>query len=105
MLKYGNSQNFEMEVINNTKVVLVDFYANWCGPCKMIAPILEKIANENDSFDIVKVDVDQNEDISQNYQIRSIPTLIIFKNGIEVEKVIGFTSENDILNRIKKFVD
>lgn len=102
MLKYATDKTFEEEVIKNEKVVLVDFYADWCGPCKMIAPILEKVAKDHEEFDIVKVNVDQNQQVSMEYQIQSIPTLGVFKNGKEVDRIIGFSSEIGIVNTVKK---
>ena len=82
MEKKFTTDNFEAEVLKSDKPVLVDFYADWCGPCKMQGPILEELKNKvGDAANIVKVDVDRNPDISAKYQIRSVPTIIIFKNG------------------------
>ena len=78
--------------------VLVDFYANWCGPCKMIAPELEKVES---SIKVVKVDVDEFEELSRTYGVMSIPTLILFENGKEVKRNIGFMDKD----RIQKFID
>lgn len=105
MLKYVNDSNFDNEVIKNPKVVLVDFYADWCGPCKMIAPVLEKLASENDNFDVIKVNVDENQMVAYQYQILSIPTLMVFKNGKVVDQIIGFTSDSNILNTINSYID
>ena len=103
MLKHGN--DFNNEVLDNKKVVLVDFFATWCGPCKMIAPTLEKIASEHDEFDVVKVDVDQHEDIAFQYGIQSVPTLMVFKNGEVVETMIGLSNEEKLLNTVKKHMN
>lgn len=97
-----SNENFEKEVLNSDKTVIVDFYANWCGPCKMMSPILDKIAIENsDKVKICKVNVDENQDLSQKYRILSIPTLIIFNNGEIINMVVGLTSEEEILPKIK----
>lgn len=78
--------------------VLVDFYANWCGPCKMIAPILEKV---NSELSVVKVDVDEFEDLAREYGVMSIPTLILFDNGNEVKRNVGFMSQDQIEKFLK----
>ena len=80
--------------------VLVDFYAEWCGPCKMIAPLLEEISEERTDIKIIKVNVDEFSDLAQKYGIMSIPTMIIFNNGKEVNKSIGFMPKDEILNFI-----
>lgn len=89
-----SESNFEAEVLNASGTVLVDFWAEWCGPCKMIAPLLDQIAEENEGkVKIGKVDVDQNSGLAGKYNIRAIPTLIIFKDGQQVEEVVGMTSK------------
>lgn len=90
---------FEEKVINSKKLVLVDFFANWCGPCHMIAPILQQVSDEsNGNYEIYKVDVDQNENLSRKYGIMSIPTLMLFKNGEIVDKILGFRPKNQIVD-------
>ena len=91
MLKYLENDNFN-EVINQDKV-LVDFYAEWCGPCKMLTPVLERLG---DSYEIVKVDVDKFDLLAREYGIMSIPSLIVFRDGIVVDTMIGFRSYEDI---------
>lgn len=81
-------------------VVLVDFFAEWCGPCKMISPIISEIANELTDIKVVKVNVDEHPDISQNYGVMSIPTLILFKYGKEVAKNVGFMPKDDLIEFI-----
>jgi len=81
--------NFQAEVIESDQPVLVDFWAAWCGPCRVVAPILEEIAAERDDVRIVKLDVDANQQTAAQYQVLSIPTLILFKNGEVAKKVIG----------------
>ena len=85
-----NDQDFKSDVLESDKFVLVDFWAEWCGPCKAIAPSLEEISEEmKDKLKVVKVNVDENPAVSQNYSIRSIPALMIFKNGVKVSEKMG----------------
>lgn len=95
---YPNKQEFD-ELIKNDKV-LVDFFATWCGPCKMIGPNIEKLAQENDDATVIKVDVDQHPEIAAVYGVQTIPTLIAFKNGNIVNQKIGFMPYPDILAMI-----
>ena len=88
--------DFMKEVLNEEKLVLVDFSAIWCGPCKMVAPILEEIAYENDNVKIVKMDVDVSPFISRKYRINSIPNIKFFKNGRVVDEIIGFVPKRQI---------
>jgi len=93
--------NFEEEVINSDIPVLVDFWAEWCAPCRIIAPIVEELANEYDEkLKVGKVDVDSNPQVSMNYGIRSIPTLLIFKDGKPVDQLIGAVPKNSILEKL-----
>lgn len=97
--------HFENENFDDLKrdgVVLVDFYADWCGPCKMVSPILEEIADERNDFKIIKVNVDKANDLAAKYGVMSIPTMIVFKNGVEVDKNIGFLPKDDIIKLIEK---
>lgn len=95
--------NFQSEVIKSDIPVLVDFWATWCGPCKMIAPVISEIAEElTGKIKVGKVNVDENQTLAANYGIRSIPTLIVFKGGKSVEQIIGAQPKNAILETIKK---
>ena len=91
------SENFENEVLKSDKNVLVDFWASWCGPCKMLAPTIEAIAEEYDSFKVGKVNVDDEPDLAQAYGISSIPTLILFKDGKVADMMVGLRSKDEIV--------
>ncbi len=94
------SKNFEKEVLKYEGTVILDFYGTWCMPCKMLAPVLDKIVSEND-VKLAKVDVDENEELIKRYRIMSVPTIKIFKNGEEVGMFVGVVSESKILELIK----
>lgn len=98
------SEQFEERVLKNKKFVIVDFFANWCGPCKMLMPVLEEIDQEYDQVDIVKVNIDQDEELAKKFGVLSIPTLIFFSNGEEVEKTIGYRQKSQIEEIIKRFI-
>jgi len=97
-----DKNNFETEVLKNKEAVLVDFYATWCGPCKMTGPIIEQLAEEIKNVKFVKVDVDQNQELSSQYQVFSIPTFLIFKDGQVVGQLVGATSKEGFLTEIQK---
>ena len=97
-----NESNFDREVTQNDKPVIVDFWAEWCGPCKMIAPLLDEIAREKmGTVKVAKVNVDENQSLSFKYNIRAIPALLFFKNGQLRDQVTGGTSKKDLLTRIE----
>ena len=92
-----DSSNFESTVTEGSVPVIVDFWAPWCGPCKAIAPILEELSIElSDSVKICKVNVDSNSEIASKYEIRAIPTILIFKDGAVAETIVGLTSKDDL---------
>lgn len=92
-------ENFK-ETINGDKLVLIDFFATWCGPCKMLGPIVEQIADERDDVIIAKCDIDECMEFAQEYGIMSVPTIILFKQGKEVERDIGLKTKERILDLI-----
>ena len=96
-----DNNNFKTEVIEYNGKVLVDFYADWCGPCKMMSPIIDKIAEEIESVKVCKLNVDNAQEIAGEYGIMSIPTIMIFENGKLKQKIIGLTSKSELLEAIK----
>ena len=92
--------NFQEAVLNNPKAVVLDFWATWCGPCKMIAPILEEIDNENPGLKVCKVNVDEENALAAAFGISSIPTLIFFKDGKAEKAIVGFRPKADLLSEI-----
>jgi len=97
-----NESNFDAEVVHTETPVLVDFWAEWCGPCKMIAPILDEIAREKGAaIKVAKVNVDENQGLSSKFGIRAIPTLLFFKNGSVREQIVGMTSKRDLIAKLE----
>ncbi|WP_040191571.1 thioredoxin [Clostridium culturomicium] len=102
MIKHINENEFEREVLNEDKLVVVDFFATWCGPCKMLASILEEIQEELKEVKIVKIDIDKNPNSASKYKVRNIPTIKIFKNGEEVKTNVGFAPKEALISMIEK---
>ncbi len=97
-----NEANFDAEVVKNQAPVLVDFWADWCHPCKMIAPVLDEIATEKaGAFKIAKVNVEDSQGLAARFGIRSIPTLLFFKNGAVREQVLGLISKREIIAKLE----
>lgn len=94
-------ENFNDEVINSDKPVLVDFWASWCGPCKMLSPVISEIAKENQSIKVGKINVDEQQKLAYEYGIQSIPTLVLFKDGKPVDTSIGYVPKSHIEDMIK----
>ena len=95
-LIHGNEIEFKNLI--NDDLVLVDFYATWCGPCRMLSTVLDNVSSSRDNLKIVKMDVDQNMSLAKTYGVMSVPTLVLFKNGKEVAKTTGFMSEEELLS-------
>ena len=96
------SGNFEELVLNSAKPVLLDFWATWCGPCRMVAPVVEEIAAERDDILVGKVNVDEEMELAQRFRVMSIPTLVVFKGGEITAKAVGFRTRAEILKLLEK---
>ena len=95
------SENFEKEVLQSDKKVLIDFYADWCGPCKMLSPIIEEVSGEETNVKFVELNIDEAEDIAIEYQVMSIPTLVVIENGKEVNRSVGLIDKEQVKDLIK----
>lgn len=105
MLKQVGDNDFIQEVENNNGVVVVDFWATWCGPCKMLTPVIEDLANElSGKVEFVKVNVDENPGVTSKYKILSIPTVIVFDKGKVVETLVGFRPKQELLAVVEKYI-
>lgn len=103
MVKKIDISNFDTEVKNSDKVTVVDFFADWCGPCRKLSPIIEEIEQELDGkAKFTKINTDDNIDLAREYQISGIPTLLVFKNGQMVERMVGLMPKNSIITNIEK---
>lgn len=102
MAKLVNNSQFYNKIRTSDKLVVMDFFATWCGPCKMLTPIFESLSKEmSDKVDFAKVDIDRSLEVAQEYEIVSVPTMIIFKNGKEVQRIVGFVPKEQIKSKIK----
>ncbi|TWH48364.1 thioredoxin [Sporomusa sp. KB1] len=101
----ANGNNFQEEVLDTAKPVLVDFWAPWCGYCNKLAPIMDELAQEmSDQIKVVKVNVDENRSLTQKYGVMSLPTMIVFKDGEQLEKLTGYLPKANITSKLKKLV-
>ena len=96
--------DFEEKVLKSATPVLVDFWADWCGPCHMVSPVLQEIAGEKDGLQIAKVDVDANPEVSRRYGILSIPSMLLFIDGVEKRRLVGARGKSQILGELQEFV-
>ncbi len=94
-------ENFKEEVLECDKTVLIDFWAGWCGPCRMLSPIVDQLASENQNIVVGKINIDEQEDLASKYGVMSIPTLLVFKNGEVVNKAVGVISKNAMMDLVK----
>ena len=102
VIKNCNENDFENEVLKSSLPVIVDFWAEWCGPCKMLTPILEELSNEmKNEINVVKVNLDENQDLAMKYSIRSIPTLLLFKEGNLIDTKVGLLPKSEIVTWFK----
>jgi len=105
ILNISDETDFNDKLVNSGKPVLVDFWASWCGPCKMVAPELEAVALEYEGKAIVvKVNIDEQQQLASKYNVMSIPTLLLFKDGKEVERIVGYRPRKDLMDVIEKII-
>ncbi len=103
-MKILNKESFEIDVIQNKNVILIDFFATWCPPCKMLSPILEKISESRSGYEIAKVNIDENQELAIKYGVEVVPTMIVFKNGEPKEKIVGYCEEEEIVQKMSKYI-
>ncbi len=103
--KVVTDETFDTEVLQNSKPVVVDYWAEWCGPCRMVAPVLEEIASEHsDKIEVVKLNIDENPKVAQRYQIMAIPTMSVFHNGEVVKQIVGAKPKAALLRELAEFI-
>ena len=103
MIRHLNDSNYESEISKTKGISVVDFYATWCGPCMMLAPVLEEISNSRTGYNIMKIDVDSNPDTANALNVDTIPTILIYKDGKLLDRKIGYMSKNELLTLIEKY--
>ena len=103
MVKHIDTASFKDEVLNNSGVTIVDFFADWCGPCRKLGPILEEVESElKEKAKFVKINTDENIESAQKYQVSGLPTLLVFKNGAPIERMVGLMPKSSIITNIEK---
>lgn len=105
MIEHINKDNFKSIVLDSNKLVLVDFFATWCGPCQMLAPVIEDLSKSRAEVVVAKVDIDENIEIARDYNIQVVPTLLLFKSGKVVNKTEGFMDKNSLSDFINDYID
>ena len=96
-----NANNFDEEVMHSDKPVLIDFWASWCGPCKMMSPVIDEIAEELQNIKVGKINVDENQDLAMKYNVMSIPTIVIIKDGKEIKRFVGVQDKENLIKDLK----
>lgn len=105
VLNIANENEFKEKISQKDKPVLVDFWASWCGPCKMVAPELEAVGQEYEGKAVImKVNVDEQQQLASSYNVMGIPTLLLFKDGVEVERIVGYRPRKDLMDAIDKVI-
>ena len=104
MLQISNNEEFEKQVLKSKEVILVDFFATWCPPCQMLAPVLEKISESRAGYNIAKINIDNNQELAIKYEVEAVPTMIIFKEGKVVDKIVGYIEEDKIIDEMSKYI-
>ena len=103
MIKYINEENFKSEVLDSKKATLVDFFATWCGPCKILSKILEDVSKTSPDLEIAKVDIDELRNLAIEYEIEFVPTMLIFKDGRVIDRIDGVADKNEILAKMEEY--
>jgi len=105
MAQVINSEEFNNLVENTERIAVVDFFATWCGPCKMLAPVFQEVGNEfEEKADFYKVDIDESLDIARQFSVSTVPTVIIFRNGEPIERLVGFMPKENLAAKIKEYI-